>query len=470
MVDSNWWLSQRSKRIEGGDWNVKTDGRDGPNGAFSFVGDEFIAHPDDLAAAGPALAGLATEIVPDRPGEHDWLVNGLRLYTSSEADLARYVEDLRIAASAALGGARPRIGLHYVLTGEIKAIIPRGGPAVPPWPVLVSDPTPFTPVDWGDHQQPLVAVLDTGIDAGSIQAQPVDDPVVMYERGTPAHPEPDDVDVLNGPAPAGGAPTLASEAGHGTFITSLVERLAGGGVRMRSVRVLDPDGGGTEKSVVEGLQRLRRNHPEPTVQIVNLSLGGFTDDGGWDGADPAFPPTLKDQMPVALAAEMRLWAEKYPDTVFVCAAGNDGQARPFWPAAASQGLGQPGPSPVVVAVGSLDGQGQRSWFSNEGEWVTVWALGEDIVSEYPDGEFATTPDFVQRFPERLARWSGTSFAAPLVAAEIARLANGQQNPAAAHEAWLALKPHLGRRDPQNADFDLEYDPRVHGPGKDPRYE
>jgi subtilisin family serine protease len=470
MVDSNWWLSERTRRSSSGTWDQpKTIDLDSTSGGISFVAGEFIAHPTDLARTG-ALASAATRILPETTRAHDWLVNGLELYAYGAGDLPAYVERLRIAARVD-GVVRPRIGLHYVLTGEIKAIIPRGGPATPPWPVVLTDPTGLTPTDWGGHDAPSVAVLDTGLDADSPQAQPTDDPIVVHDRGTPAKPEPDDIDVLHEPAVQGGpAPTLAVEAGHGTFITALVERLAKGGVRLRSVRVLNPDGVGTERTIIKGLQRLRSHFPEPTVRVINLSLGGFTDDGGWPGADPNLPAELKDQMPVALEAELAVWAAQYPGTVFVCAAGNDGQDRKFWPAAASEGSGGPGPDPVVIAVGSLDARGARSWFSNGGTWVTVWALGEDIVSEYPKGEFATTPAFVEQFPQRLARWSGTSFAAPLVTAEIARLAKGKQGDGAAVDAWHQLRASLVRRDPANSTSNLEYDPRSLGPQIDPRVE
>ena len=142
------------------------------------------------------------------------------------------------------------------------------------------------------------------------------------------------------------AATLDVEAGHGTFITALIERMTGGAVRVATLKVLEPDGVGSEESVVHGLAPAP-TVPRATVEVVNLSLGGFTDDGGW--ASPAdraalFPAGLRDRVPLALAAELAVWAQKYPATVFVACAGNEREdERPFWPAAAARDRGRPIP-------------------------------------------------------------------------------------------------------------------------------
>ncbi len=60
----------------------------------------------------------------------------------------------------------------------------------------------------------------------------------------------------------------------------------------------------------------------------------------------------------------------------------------------------------VVSVAAHDSSGLCHW-SNKGPWVDLAAPGSDIVSTY-----VTHADF----PTGFARWSGTSFAAPFVAA------------------------------------------------------
>ena len=97
-------------------------------------------------------------------------------------------------------------------------------------------------------------------------------------------------------------------------------------------------------------------------------------------------------------------------TVIVSAAGNECTDRPSWPSAL----------PGVIAVAALGPDGPAD-FTNYGWWVSACAPGVDVVSrffdgvdEYDDGD-AGTADF-----HGWARWSGTSFSSPIVAAAIAR--------------------------------------------------
>ena len=178
-----------------------------------------------------------------------------------------------------------------------------------------------------------------------------------------------------------------------------------------SGKVLDPTGIGDEFSIALELA-------ETKALVVNLSLGGYT---------------LDDLPPVALQAAVEaLW----PDRVVVAAAGNNASDRPFWPAAFKH----------VISVGAVDsrnGAVSRAAFSNYGSWVDVWAPGVDLVSTYVDGRWATAGHVV-RF-EGWARWSGTSFAAPLVAATIAERALASNPRVAAHDflGSLPVEPGLG---------------------------
>jgi hypothetical protein len=156
--------------------------------------------------------------------------------------------------------------------------------------------------------------------------------------------------------------------------------------RVRIVKVLDASGLCTESQLVTALLNL------PPAEVVNLSLGGFTAD---------------DQPPAILSYALgRLLTGV--DRVVVAAAGNEGTVdEPYWPAAfAGTDLPWAG---QVLAVAAHDGSSVCDW-SNTGDWVSLAAPGSDITSTYvTQGEFTSG----------VARWSGTSFAAPRVAAAIA---------------------------------------------------
>ena len=161
------------------------------------------------------------------------------------------------------------------------------------------------------------------------------------------------------------------------------------------------------------------------VEILNLSLGtygcGLPPGGRGPGRDVLRPPGMR-----ALLLALH---EKSPDLVVVASAGNDQSADRFYPAAfaddacfqarpvrsCEERVGRPAStqSPWLIAVGSDDPS-----YSNFGDWVTVEARGTDVVSVRP----TTWSDINRTSPQDDGgwwRWSGTSFAAPCVAAQIA---------------------------------------------------
>jgi hypothetical protein len=86
-----------------------------------------------------------------------------------------------------------------------------------------------------------------------------------------------------------------------------------------------------------------------------------------------------------------------PNLVVVAAAGNGGDFVEQYPAAESTG--------GLIAVAASTSQDQLAAFSTRGSWIRVASPGQGITSTVPGGLFGT--------------WSGTSMAAPLVAAEAA---------------------------------------------------
>jgi hypothetical protein len=213
---------------------------------------------------------------------------------------------------------------------------------------------------------------------------------------------------------------LQCNSGHGTFVVGMVLRRAPG-ARVTAYQVFD-DG-----MIVDDFTVARRllDLAASDAKVVNLSIGGYTHD---------------DLGMVAISAALRHLFEHRPDTVVVAAAGNDATNKPCFPAADHR----------VVAVGAVrpDGSGgwRRACFSNYGPWVDACAPGVGLLSTFVDHDGPLVPNEVltqcighlggeDRMPvgrfTGWARWSGTSFAAPVVAAQIAAaIAEGRSGPEA----------------------------------------
>lgn len=432
--------------------------------SFMYVPDEFIVDRALVPDLDVALASADIVPPPDREPDGHWLEGtGLLVYgyTGDPEELPALVARLRQQAGS------DRVSLHYVLSGEKLPTVPRGGPATAP--AIASALAPMS--DWGDGvDAPVVAVLDTGVFRGSQaeRAQAAGGGHAVGFRGPGQAPN--DIDTLHAELPDGSTEsTLAGEAGHGSFIAALIQRMAGGGIGIEAWKVLDADGLGSEKHIVEALRAIRER-PGAKPKVINLSLGGFTDNAGW--FDPAGDPELRaaygeriDLMPLGLGAELARWSgDPLNQTVFVCAAGNDGQRRPFWPAAAAQDV-EDGDLADIVAVAALDRTMTPTEFSNSGPWVSVGTIGTDIVSDYPRGVFPVADGTILTFQDGAASWSGTSFAAPVVTAQIAWLSAGTgRPPTSGRHGWAWLRSHLGPRDPMHGRV---FDPRVFPPHHDP---
>ncbi|MGY1823994.1 S8 family peptidase [Geodermatophilus sp. SYSU D00079] len=232
-------------------------------------------------------------------------------------------------------------------------------------------------------------------------------------------------DVL--PTRTGGRPYPAI-AGHGTFVTGLVLRMAPG-CTVEARRVLsDVDGQAESWAVAQAIVELGR----AGIDVLNLSMVCYTEDG---------------QPPLVLAAAIdRL----DPGIVVVAAAGNHGDARerddslsdddtrkPAWPAALDD----------VIAVGAGDGRrgGAEAGFTpTRAPWIDVLSDGVDVDSTYLTGpvrvDLTLRTDAVTPF-SGFARWSGSSFAAALVSGAIAaRTVPGRTTARAAWDALLAELP------------------------------
>jgi subtilisin family serine protease len=124
-------------------------------------------------------------------------------------------------------------------------------------------------------------------------------------------------------------------------------------------------------------------------------------------------------------------------TIVVASAGNDATARPMYPAAFAPwsdggGVSVRSDCLPVLSVGALNPDASTALFSNAGPWVRAYQPGAAVVSTMPPLQggyepMARTTVFGQEreaidpddFTGGFAVWSGTSFAAPLLAGRLA---------------------------------------------------
>lgn len=343
---------------------------------------------------------------------------------------ARWPADPVGRALATLEGAGARAMPNYVLLGSqgIKGS-PVGAEAnfvggmmftadtvtTPNGVVLRStaDPAerpPFLRSPLGLGPTPRVLVADTGLCT------------VGEETKTPEHPELASVKVHSGwwrdPTPMAiddedeqdddGLGYLDFEAGHGTFIAGVVRQICPDAeIHIRGVLSSFGDGD-VATLLIRLVQACKR--PEP-FDLVVLSLGGYMSD-----------------------VDAELFGEELTGVVdgalVIAAAGNQATSRPYYPAAL----------PGVIGVGGL-GEDSRAWFSNFGGWVDACAPAIDVVSTF----FLDAPEGGGAHFTAWARWSGTSFAAPKVAAALAQemVLTG----ATAQQAWRRLSDYQRLRVP-----------------------
>ena len=240
------------------------------------------------------------------------------------------------------------------------------------------------------RKRPTVLILDTGLSTlrgGAGPAHPyLDDSVVIHpdwrdERDPTAVDDEDEAD-------ADRDRHLDLQSGHGTFVVGLIRRLCPD-AEIHVDGVLSGLTTSDDATVGRGIARAARRTGPSGPDIVVMTISAYTDDDE--------PPPLAD------------WIATYlGDALVVAAAGNSGSTRPAFPAAL----------PGVVAVGALDTAG-RAPFSNYGPWVDACAPGVDVVSTFFT-HFDEDIDGFTRSYRGWARWSGTSFAAPKVAAAIAQ--------------------------------------------------
>ncbi len=384
------------------DWKIGSDNDDAPptsSAAFAKANDgqvawdteapadfTYVYHPDrvlvrsaDVEEFDRAVARLDQSVFKDRrrgattcnSSTGSWCVT---CFPSAPAtrpcgDLLDLLEESGLRR----GAASPDHWVHVAPGGPGGSMCP----AVEPEETGLTEPWP-PDASQGKGSEVSVVVVDTGWHPPAAT-----DPRTPWLKGV------DGDDELNGP-------DLRPYAGHGTFIAGVVRCIAPvTRVYVEGFAIGGVGGGGIlESDLVVQLEEALDHDP----QVINLSAGCRT---------------RLDLPSIALETFYRTRLRKR-DCVLVAAAGNDSWAAPFWPAAFDW----------CVGVGSLDRDGRVSDFSNFGVSADVYALGRNLVNAFPDGTFECheTPDKgdIRVFSTGLARWSGTSFSAPVVAGLIAR--------------------------------------------------
>ena len=251
----------------------------------------------------------------------------------------------------------------------------------------------------------------------------------------------DEIDYLRANTPAAAtktsnSPYLGRAAGHGTFIAGLLTQVVPG-AEVIVLRALSTDGIVDELRFATKISEAAKLQPDLVLICCGGTMYRLGNNQQW-----LHPLLLK------AAITDLLKTTKTKGTVVVMSAGNDGSGDHNYPAAfadPAQPLANVGGR--LVSVAALDNDNWRAYFSNYGPWVTASALGVRLESNYVNGDEAPDND-PDGSPESWnekdpwAVWSGTSFAAPLVAGMIARTqwARRQKTPnATATDAWQVLR-------------------------------
>jgi len=249
----------------------------------------------------------------------------------------------------------------------------------PDWVPGDAAPEPAVSRSRCDGRGTLVAVVDTGL----VEEAPAMHPWlygVVGER---------DLQVMGS--------TIDRYGGHGTFIASIVRAMAPR-AEVRVARVFEKAGAIYESDIVASLRSVLDWAPD----VISLSAGTHT----WKrGGLLSFRVFVDGPL------------RESEGTVLVAAAGNDGQDRRFSPAEMDG----------VIGVGALGPHGdERAWFSDYGDWVKVYAPGQDLVHAFARGLYKYHELRAGHEAEfsGMARWSGTSFSTPVVAGLIAARMSG----------------------------------------------
>ncbi|PZU44986.1 MAG: hypothetical protein DI571_06850 [Arsenicicoccus sp.] len=306
-------------------------------------------------------------------------------------------------------------GLYWGGQGGIPGVAPDRTPVQ----LALPDPTRPAPL----RRHPVVVIPDTGLgehpwftgsDLAVQRRSLLGWPILPGGRPTPWPEGTGVVDELTG--------ALDPLSGHGTFVAGVV-RQAASRARIVALPVLDSAGLAAEQDVMR-TGRETFEESGGVVDVLNLSMGFYHQDG-----EVTHHPV---RSLLALFGRAGIGV--------VAAAGNQATTTPMYPGGWATAAGtHPDPTgPVpMVCVGALNPDGCTvAMFSNAGPWVTTHRPGVNVVSTLPvtfdasaqavrattppppPGTVRATPD-PDNFAGGFGVWSGTSFAVPWLAGQLA---------------------------------------------------
>jgi hypothetical protein len=309
------------------------------------------------------------------------------------------------ASVPALRAHAKRIRDERQISASVNMVVPLGYVIKgSDYPGVTSGPAAFAPRGGGAPVR--VAIIDTGLTAEQRTDDWYDG---MVRDGT------DPVNVL--------APLNRIDwfAGHGSFAAGVVRQIAPN-AEIVVYRFTNTDGLGTDESAADMLIQAADDAAGQRL-IINASFGA---------------PAVDGVPPLSLRAAVEYITDKYPKSLIVASAGNDGSDQPVYPA----GFGGDG----LRAVGALNSDLTAAAFSNHGDWVHCSAVGVGVVSTFVQGMLPPedglgVPDVM--FPaDPWATWSGTSFTAPQIAGALAALCGDTPTllPRTAFDQLIAGRP------------------------------
>ncbi|MFJ4681813.1 S8 family peptidase [Streptomyces sp. NPDC088789] len=427
----------------------------GPDDSAEFIyekgvviardGEEALAVEDAVRAHFTETEGLVPENVR-RAGPRTNRSGITRIQVGDPAEGGREGDFAVAGALRAMRTAEGRAGRRLISRNHVVHIAPVNCcPGDEPLPAQ-QDPHPnpaLTPTPYDAGTAVRVLVIDNGL-VSDYRSYP---PLARVEGDL--HEAETDEDGL-----------LRLYIGHGTFIAGLIAAVA-------------PNTHITVRNTLSDVGAMLESQ-------LGDELFRAVDEGGWPDILSLSAGTSNGRTDELLGLENFMRELNEQGTLLVAAAGNNGNATPFWPAAYA---GRPDFAGAVLSVGALRSDGEfGACFSNHGPWVNVFAPGERVTSAltgfdspvpyvYQHSTYDTCrfgfsygctcthpghagllsedhetsvskPDQVMF--EGLAQWSGTSFATPVVAGMVAAhmTATGERDPRAAARQLLELNTEL----------------------------